>query len=109
MVYQLHLVLRTEVLVLLRIEEYCDNFVLIWFNVGLCLGIVSEDDIVMDEGDETPEPDLVFEDEQLPLATLCSLNMMRKNRHFCDVVLHVCTLSTTTRHSTVLSTSFISE
>jgi hypothetical protein len=35
--------------------------------------------------------DLVFEDEQHNTHTLQALNMMRKNRHFCDIVLHVST------------------
>jgi influenza virus NS1A-binding protein len=34
---------------------------------------------------------LVFEDEEHNTHTLQSLNKMRKNRHFCDVILHVCT------------------
>jgi hypothetical protein len=32
---------------------------------------------------------LVFEDEEHNTYTLQSLNKMRKNRHFCDVILHV--------------------
>ncbi|XP_021924543.1 influenza virus NS1A-binding protein homolog A-like isoform X2 [Zootermopsis nevadensis] len=32
---------------------------------------------------------LVFEDDEHNTRTLQSLNMMRKNRHFCDVILHV--------------------
>ncbi|XP_069678685.1 influenza virus NS1A-binding protein homolog A-like isoform X2 [Periplaneta americana] len=32
---------------------------------------------------------LVFEDEQHNSRTLQALNMMRKNKHFCDVILHV--------------------
>ena len=32
---------------------------------------------------------LVFEDEEHNTHTLLSLNKMRKNRHFCDVILHV--------------------
>ncbi|GFG28936.1 hypothetical protein Cfor_00341 [Coptotermes formosanus] len=32
---------------------------------------------------------LVFEDEEHNTHTLQSLNKMRKNRHFCDVILHV--------------------
>jgi hypothetical protein len=32
---------------------------------------------------------LVFEDEQHNTQTLQALNMMRKNRQFCDVILHV--------------------
>ncbi|XP_046470863.1 influenza virus NS1A-binding protein-like isoform X1 [Neodiprion pinetum] len=32
---------------------------------------------------------LELQDERHPQLTLASLNMMRKNRHFCDVVLHV--------------------
>jgi hypothetical protein len=43
---------------------------------------------------------LVFEDEQHNTHTLQALNMMRKNRHFCDVILHV---STTPWHATVAS------
>jgi hypothetical protein len=36
----------------------------------------------------------VFEDKEHNTRTLQSLNMMRKNRHFCDVVLHVSTRRT---------------
>ncbi|XP_077283811.1 influenza virus NS1A-binding protein homolog isoform X1 [Arctopsyche grandis] len=32
--------------------------------------------------------DLVFDDEDLVPAAMRALNMMRKNKHFCDVVLH---------------------
>jgi len=32
---------------------------------------------------------LVFEDDEHNTHTLQSLNKMRKNRHFCDVILHV--------------------
>ena len=32
---------------------------------------------------------LVFEDDEHNTYTLQSLNKMRKNRHFCDVILHV--------------------
>lgn len=32
---------------------------------------------------------LVFEDEEHNTHTLQSLNKMRKNRHFCDIILHV--------------------
>jgi hypothetical protein len=32
---------------------------------------------------------LVFEDQEHNTHTLQSLNKMRKNRHFCDVILHV--------------------
>lgn len=41
---------------------------------------------------EDPEPELHLEffDEVHQANTLKSLNMMRKNRHFCDVILHVC-------------------
>lgn len=33
--------------------------------------------------------ELCFEDEGLVPAAMRALNMMRKNRHFCDVVLYV--------------------
>lgn len=32
---------------------------------------------------------LVFDDSDHHCRTLQALNMMRKNRHFCDVILHV--------------------
>ncbi|KAI4467133.1 kelch protein [Holotrichia oblita] len=35
------------------------------------------------------EGDFTFLDEDLERNTLSALNMMRKNRHFCDVILHV--------------------
>lgn len=44
--------------------------------------------------EDTPnEPEvqhLDFFDDIHQTSTLKSLNMMRKNRHFCDVILHVC-------------------
>jgi hypothetical protein len=39
---------------------------------------------------------LVFEDDEHNAHTLQSLNMMRKNRHFCDVILHVSTICSIT-------------
>lgn len=33
--------------------------------------------------------ELVFEDEDLVPSAMRTINMMRKNKHFCDVVLHV--------------------
>ncbi|XP_071448802.1 influenza virus NS1A-binding protein homolog A-like isoform X1 [Hetaerina americana] len=39
--------------------------------------------------EQVPVNDLVFEDEKHLGRTLQALNMMRKNRHFCDVILHV--------------------
>lgn len=33
--------------------------------------------------------DLVFNDEDLVPTAMRAINMMRKNKHFCDVVLHV--------------------
>jgi len=42
------------------------------------------------DGESSPTcSELVFTDDKLPSHTLHSLNMMRKNRSFCDVVLHV--------------------
>uniref|UniRef100_A0A1B6DBP3 Kelch-like protein diablo n=1 Tax=Clastoptera arizonana TaxID=38151 RepID=A0A1B6DBP3_9HEMI len=41
-------------------------------------------------GDSSPTgAELIFHDEKLQAYTLHSLNMMRKNRTFCDVILHV--------------------
>lgn len=49
-----------------------------------------------DEGEEIPEvQDLEYEDEEHQNSTLNALNMMRKNRHFTDVVLNVCTQNIT--------------
>lgn len=42
------------------------------------------------EGDGSPtRHDLVVEDEKQQCDTLAALDTMRKNRHFCDVVLNV--------------------
>jgi 1,2-phenylacetyl-CoA epoxidase catalytic subunit len=46
---------------------------------------------------------LVFEDNEHNTHTLQSLNMMRKNRHFCDVILHVSTKC----YITVVLSSFL--
>ncbi|XP_017784244.1 PREDICTED: influenza virus NS1A-binding protein-like isoform X2 [Nicrophorus vespilloides] len=43
--------------------------------------------IEMEEEEETFP--LIFTDDKLQDNTLSALNMMRKNRHFCDVILHV--------------------
>ncbi|CAH0550806.1 unnamed protein product [Brassicogethes aeneus] len=45
----------------------------------------------MHDLEETDEPELYLEyaDETHQASTLSSLNKMRKNRHFCDVILHV--------------------
>lgn len=41
-------------------------------------------------GDSSPTGgELIFHDDKLQAHTLHSLNMMRKNRTFCDVILHV--------------------
>ncbi|XP_054274096.1 influenza virus NS1A-binding protein homolog isoform X2 [Macrosteles quadrilineatus] len=41
-------------------------------------------------GDASPTGnELLFMDDKMPVRTLHSLNMMRKNRTFCDVILHV--------------------
>lgn len=43
-----------------------------------------------DDDDGVPsQHDLVVEDEQQQTDTLAALDTMRKNRHFCDVVLNV--------------------
>ncbi|CAH1100219.1 unnamed protein product [Psylliodes chrysocephalus] len=42
-----------------------------------------------EEEEEAPVVHLEFFDETLQIHVLKSLNMMRKNRHFCDVILHV--------------------
>jgi hypothetical protein len=45
-----------------------------------------------DDDDGVPsQHDLVVEDEQQQTDTLAALDTMRKNRHFCDVVLNVST------------------
>nr|CAD7206110.1 unnamed protein product [Timema douglasi] len=55
--------------------------------------VVGDPEVVMsgsEQGrDELESAGLVFQDDQHNSRTLQSLNMMRKNRHFCDVVLHV--------------------
>lgn len=45
------------------------------------------------EEEEEADVSLDFSDEELRVNTLHALNMMRKNRHFCDVILHVCALA----------------
>nr|CAD7447870.1 unnamed protein product [Timema bartmani] len=54
--------------------------------------VVDDPEVVMsvaEQGrDELESTGLVFQDDQHNSRTLQSLNMMRKNRHFCDVVLH---------------------
>ncbi|XP_039297787.1 influenza virus NS1A-binding protein-like [Nilaparvata lugens] len=49
----------------------------------------SESDLSSDEMAEQTNAGLVFEDELLPPRTLHNMNMMRKNRSFCDVILKV--------------------
>lgn len=46
-----------------------------------------------EEEEEMTVPALEMTDEDLRVNTLNALNMMRKNRHFCDVILHVCALA----------------
>lgn len=49
-------------------------------------------DHLSDDEDEmvvVAEEPLVFQDDGHPNQLLLSLNMMRKNRTFCDVILHV--------------------
>ncbi|KAG8238394.1 hypothetical protein J437_LFUL016830, partial [Ladona fulva] len=55
------------------------------------LAINSKDQLTMVEQHQADQQanDLVFEDEKHLSRTLQALNMMRKNRRFCDVVLHV--------------------
>lgn len=48
------------------------------------------DDLEIEEDDEVLLLPLCFKDDSLHSDTLNALNMMRKNRHFCDVILHVC-------------------
>lgn len=45
---------------------------------------------MIEENEEKAVPPLEFIDEFHQANTLKSLNMMRKNRYFCDVILHVC-------------------
>jgi influenza virus NS1A-binding protein len=42
-----------------------------------------------DQAHATSVGGLVFEDDEHNTHTLQSLNKMRKNKHFCDVILHV--------------------
>lgn len=42
---------------------------------------------------EEEDTDLHYVDETHHTNLLASLNMMRKNKHFCDVILHVCALA----------------
>lgn len=44
----------------------------------------------LEQHEEEPILQLEFLDEVHHSSMLKSLNMMRKNRHFCDVILHVC-------------------
>lgn len=54
-------------------------------------GSVDHDQAEMENVDEEePVLQLEFLDEVHHSSMLKSLNMMRKNRHFCDVILHVC-------------------
>lgn len=54
-------------------------------------GSVDHDQGEMENVDEEePVLQLEFLDEVHHSSMLKSLNMMRKNRHFCDVILHVC-------------------
>jgi len=47
-------------------------------------------DVLQTDEDGLPsQHDLVVEDEQQQTDTLAALDTMRKNRHFCDVVLNV--------------------
>lgn len=57
--------------------------------------IVAEDSNSSNMQNHTEEDvyNLSFVDETHLANTLSSLNMMRKNRHFCDVILHVCALA----------------
>ncbi len=47
-----------------------------------------DDDDTEKDGDP-PLPDLLWEDSELQSQLLVSLSHMRKNRHFCDVILQV--------------------
>ena len=49
-------------------------------------GGLTEDEEAQDASTSAP---LVFDDSDHHCRTLQALNMMRKNRHFCDVILHV--------------------
>jgi hypothetical protein len=57
-----------------------------------------------DDGGVPAQQDLVVEDEQQQTETLAALDTMRKNRHFCDVVLNV----STSNHTTLLSLILLS-
>ncbi|KAJ9576566.1 hypothetical protein L9F63_025537 [Diploptera punctata] len=55
------------------------------------LSLVGSDAMVeqLQQNEVASSGGLVFEDEQHSSRTMQSLNMMRKNKHFCDVILHV--------------------
>lgn len=52
---------------------------------------------------------LELQDERHPQLTLASLNMMRKNRHFCDVVLHVSSMNIHLKNRSTTTTTTTSE
>lgn len=54
--------------------------------------VVTNGDHLTDDEDEViidAEEPLVFQDDSHPSQLLSSMNTMRKNRTFCDVILHV--------------------
>lgn len=48
-------------------------------------GVLGEDE----EAQDASIAPLLFDDSDHHCRTLQALNMMRKNRHFCDIILHV--------------------
>ena len=49
---------------------------------------VDDDDDTEKEGDP-PLPDLLWQDGEMQAQLLVNLNHMRRNKHFCDVILQV--------------------
>lgn len=56
-------------------------------------GVGDHQQAMADEEEEVIDLHLLFTDEKHQANTLAALNKMRKNRHFCDVILHVCALT----------------
>lgn len=78
---------------------FCDKcYVFLWEIRNSCNNTTflfsgnSNGDVLPDK-EENVVPDLDYTDEAHQENTLANLNMMRKNRHFCDVILHVCALA----------------
>lgn len=57
------------------------------------LGQSSQTGEMRNHVDEESQFQLDYADDIHPAQMLSALNTMRKNRHFCDVILHVCALA----------------